>query len=652
MIIHKRKKSFQDLDDGNPIYNTKIENNYNYYSQNNKKNYSLDKNSSSPFGKTNKYALKTIRLNSPQSKNEFTTRYSSNTYHQFHSSSNSQRNTEENKRTRNDVNIPRIKPSLSNQQYNLTDINKTNKNSDKPYSYYNNLKSIQNNIRNIPTSINLSIDTNNKYLLSDSLSNQRYNNRQNHQTKTSKFSKTKVLQKDRSQERLQKRLYINSVTPKRNNNSIIYSDNYKNLPNDEIKGNNYNLNNHQFYQSSDIKINRRNSNSTGSKSTNKDKEKKKERIEYKTIAINNNNNSNNDYKDDKYEEDSNNNSFINLKQMDINPVDIGQKKPPISLCPEIFSSYHSKFKPSKYSSDNEFTPSDFIKAYAYNSNEGNIRDYNEDTITATRIYLEPKDRNNYFYFFGVYDGHGGDGCSIYLKNYLHKNIKEMSTKGIKAAIDETEKNFIENIAVVNGKLYDMSGSCAVMALIKQRKCIIANIGDSRCVLYKNKRVVYSTRDHKPNAIFEKRRIEAAGGSIYKTQSVIELYQNGKLIEIPWRVLPGGLSVSRTFGDIESKVLKYGGKKDVVAALPDIVEFELTDDYNFMVIGCDGIFDVLSNNEILQCIQIVLKINKNKNKKMNELCGDFAQMIIKSALAKESFDNVSCIVVLFNINGLI
>ena len=141
MIIHKRKKSFQDLDDGKPIYNSKIDNNYNFYS---KKNYSLDKNSSSPFGRSNKYALKTIRLNSPQSKNEFTTRYSSNTYHQFHSSSNTQRNTEDNKRTRNDVNIPRIKPSLSNQQYNLTDINKSNRIIDKPFSSYNNLKSIQN----------------------------------------------------------------------------------------------------------------------------------------------------------------------------------------------------------------------------------------------------------------------------------------------------------------------------------------------------------------------------------------------------------------------------------------------------------------------------------------------------------------------------
>lgn len=94
------------------------------------------------------------------------------------------------------------------------------------------------------------------------------------------------------------------------------------------------------------------------------------------------------------------------------------------------------------------------------------------------------------------------------------------------------------------------------------------------------------------------------------------------------------------------------KKNVVIALPDITELELNDEYNFIVIGCDGIFDVLSNIEILECIKIVIKINKNKNKKMNELCGDFAAMIIKSALAKDSFDNISCIVIALNLNGLL
>jgi len=38
---------------------------------------------------------------------------------------------------------------------------------------------------------------------------------------------------------------------------------------------------------------------------------------------------------------------------------------------------------------------------------------------------------------------------------------------------------------------------------------------------------------------------------------------------PYRVLPGRLSVSRTFGDIEAKLEKYSGKKGVVIAIPEI-----------------------------------------------------------------------------------
>lgn len=43
---------------------------------------------------------------------------------------------------------------------------------------------------------------------------------------------------------------------------------------------------------------------------------------------------------------------------------------------------------------------------------------------------------------------------------------------------------------------------------------------------------------------------------------------------PFRVLPGRLSVSRTFGDIEAKLEKYGGKSGVVIAQPEIASFSL------------------------------------------------------------------------------
>lgn len=43
---------------------------------------------------------------------------------------------------------------------------------------------------------------------------------------------------------------------------------------------------------------------------------------------------------------------------------------------------------------------------------------------------------------------------------------------------------------------------------------------------------------------------------------------------PFRVLPGRLSVSRTFGDIEAKKPKYGGNPRVIIAEPEIKAFKV------------------------------------------------------------------------------
>ena len=321
----------------------------------------------------------------------------------------------------------------------------------------------------------------------------------------------------------------------------------------------------------------------------------------------------------------------------------------VELTPEIFRNTFKNFYPSIIPFDNEFSNEDIIKGYAYNTSMGKYRDYNEDTITATKIL-------NDTYFFAVYDGHGGNGCSLFLKVNLHKYIKSFSKEGINDAVNIVENIFLNEIALdKSGFENDHSGSCAIMALINKNKLLVANIGDSRLVLFKKNSLFFITEDHKPNSPKEKTRIEKAGGSIYQTQSPIPIYQNGKKIDIPWRVNPGRLSVSRTFGDIEAKNENFGGKKNIVVALPDITEIELDDDFNLLVIGCDGIFDVLSNEQILECVKIVIKEKNVKDLNeinVSELCGDIADMIIKSSLALDSFDNVSCIVVAFNLKDLI
>ena len=340
---------------------------------------------------------------------------------------------------------------------------------------------------------------------------------------------------------------------------------------------------------------------------------------------------------------------------------------PVELSPEIFRNPCKNFEISITSNINTFDENNIIKSYAFNSSQGKIRDYNEDTITVTKVELNNnintnlenniinKEKND-FYFFAVYDGHGGKGCSIYLKENLHNNIKEFSKQGIKEAIEITEEKFkVEQALNEKGEISDSSGSCGIMAMIQNNKIIIANVGDSRLVLFKNGKVFFATEDHKPNTETEKKRIKNAGGEIYQTFTYFPLRQNGREIEAPWRVLPGRLSVSRTFGDVEAKDPKFGGIGGVVMALPDITEFDLDDEFNFMVIGCDGIFDVLSNEEILECVKIVLnekKVEEINEDNIHDLCGDFAGMIVKGAIAKDSSDNVSCIVVAFNLKSLL
>ena len=83
-------------------------------------------------------------------------------------------------------------------------------------------------------------------------------------------------------------------------------------------------------------------------------------------------------------------------------------------------------------------------------------------------------------------------------------------------------------------------------------------------------------------------------------------------------------MSRTFGDIESKDELFGEKKGIVVALPDVSEFDLNEDYNFIVIGCDGIFDVLSNTEIIDFIEMAIEIKKGKNKELMNYVGILLQ----------------------------
>jgi protein phosphatase 2C family protein 2/3 len=120
-------------------------------------------------------------------------------------------------------------------------------------------------------------------------------------------------------------------------------------------------------------------------------------------------------------------------------------------------------------------------------------------------------------------------------------------------------------------------------------------------------VVVLTNDHKPTDEVEMKRIEENGGRIYQNSSVIphpnpSYKGQQQVIYGPHRVFPGRLSVSRTFGDIEAKLTKLEGNPKVVIAEPDITAFRVGSlKEDFIIIGCDGIFDKLDNKETVHLV---------------------------------------------------
>ena len=97
------------------------------------------------------------------------------------------------------------------------------------------------------------------------------------------------------------------------------------------------------------------------------------------------------------------------------------------------------------------------------------------------------------------------------------------------------------------------------------------MGDSRAILSANsgKNVYAISKDHKPDSDTEKERIYNAGGKIY--QSTIK-NKSGKMVHGPYRIEPGKLSVSRSFGDFDAKLPKHNGNPKVLIAKPEITYF--------------------------------------------------------------------------------
>jgi len=115
---------------------------------------------------------------------------------------------------------------------------------------------------------------------------------------------------------------------------------------------------------------------------------------------------------------------------------------------------------------------------------------------------------------------------------------------------------------------------------------------------------------------------------------------------PKRVLPGRLSVSRTFGDPEAKIPVLGGKPGVISAVPEIRSFKISANHDYIILASDGIYDKMSNKDIIRCVSMTASECQDQNKSVHEICGLSAECIAKNALNRKSLDNVTVVMLAF------
>ncbi|OOQ84019.1 Protein phosphatase 2C 2 [Penicillium brasilianum] len=201
---------------------------------------------------------------------------------------------------------------------------------------------------------------------------------------------------------------------------------------------------------------------------------------------------------------------------------------------------------------------------------------------------KPTDPAQRLAFFGVYDGHGGDKVALFTGENLHKIVSKQESFA-KGDIEQALKDgfLATDRAILEDPKYEeeVSGCTASTAIISKHKIWVANAGDSRSVLGVKGRAKPLSFDHKPQNEGEKARISAAGGFV------------------DFGRVNGNLALSRAIGDFEfKKSPELSPEQQIVTAYPDVTVHELTDDDEFLVIACDGIWDCQSSQAVVEFVR--------------------------------------------------
>jgi serine/threonine protein phosphatase PrpC len=325
-----------------------------------------------------------------------------------------------------------------------------------------------------------------------------------------------------------------------------------------------------------------------------------------------------------------------------------------------------------------------------------LRTYMEDTHHILIPDTEGPARDLHA-LFGVFDGHGGKKVSQFLKANLLNAIVDAYAKE-KQAEGESERTAVERLhAILPPTFLEIdeqclscdrtSGSTAIVAILTNTHIVVANVGDSRGIIFrsrdrsslsdsdtsmdsspsddsieemsdensemadeladeKRKKKKKKQRrkseegsvgkngswqalsvDHKPNRPDEKERVELFGGHVSIRPNDV------------WR-LQGMLAVSRAFGDHALKTSSGGAG---LIAKPEIKIFPRQESDKFFLLASDGLWDVYTNPQAAKHANGVFTQHKNSKARAAEM----ASALANGAFKRGSLDNITVLVVLLD-----
>ena len=320
--------------------------------------------------------------------------------------------------------------------------------------------------------------------------------------------------------------------------------------------------------------------------------------------------------------------------------------------PFVIETKKNKFSNNNENESKKFMKKSYDKKIKNNQNQNQIIEYEtvkenysfkqcncvleysfrEDQNIDSEVVMEDKsksienfnnDKNQMI--FEIFDGHGGDEISTYLQNNLAQIYKQnlLLNKGniilsLKNAFRDADDEMRNQLNI------DGLGSTGTLVHIKwesENDLVVysANVGDSRVSLISPEHIIRLSYDHRTTDEKERKRILEAG------------------LEIIDERINGTLMLTRIFGNYEYKNINENEEDEndiennkglICEPFISKINIDLNIENQFLILASDGIWDIITEEEIQQIIQ--------KYQDTQQICS----IAIKKCLRNEAWDNMS------------